>query len=638
MSRNSVTIILPCLNEDKTLLKCVTKIKKVMNKSSYAKKYSILVCDNGSTDKSIEICKKHKIDYIIEENKGYGNALIAGIKKAKTKYVVMLDSDLSYNEKDIPRFISELENGSDLVVGNRFKGGIKEKAMPLSHKIGSSFLTKYANSLFYTRIHDFHCGIRAFDQKKMIDTGIKSPGFEFASEMIIRAKIKKLKISEIDTVLSKDGRNKKSHLRTIRDGIRHLREINKLKFEHSKIFRYATTFLLSIAAISIFTIGSCLIPHNLVKGNVVTSIEEFVDIVKENEKDGIKPYRRFEKYGDVKNYAMIFSTNEKDPIRSAVEMNYLSKCKNIIRCKESLLLYDGGLTSYNRYWQGQSSAIHYVTPFMSLKIAITFFTILFVILLVIVLYKLFKADKSLSIALFLGLLSINISFVTRSLEFLPVMFVMLTTILFVLKSIKNGGKNLDIIFLVSGIMTCFFDFLTCETITLTVPLIAYVFLEIKNGRKVSFKRIISLMALWGFGYALTFITKWIISFFYLGPEEFHHTFAHMTTNVINGPFLKNVIAPIALTFSNLLPFAFLNSGALLLTFSIAMCFIYTASEDKEKLKLYFICLVPILRFYVINGHSINLHYFTYRALICVIVVLVLTITQMLKRTFEKSKS
>lgn len=210
MGKEDVTIILPCLNEEKTLLKCVKQIKTVLNKSEYKQKYKILVCDNGSTDKSVDICKKNKVDYIVETKSGYGSALIAGIKAAKTKYIVMLDCDLSYDAKSIPRFISELKNGNDVVIGNRFKGRIEDGAMSLSHRIGSRFLTRYANLLFRTPINDFHCGLRAFDRKKLLDTGIKSPGFEFASEMIIRAKKCGLKLKEVETNLFKDGRDKKT--------------------------------------------------------------------------------------------------------------------------------------------------------------------------------------------------------------------------------------------------------------------------------------------------------------------------------------------------------------------------------------------------------------------------------------------
>ena len=217
-----------------------------MDKSKYSTQYDILVCDNNSTDNSIKICKKNKIKYTICKEKGYGNTLINGIKKSKANYLVMLDCDLSYDERDIPMFINELENGYDFVIGNRFKGTIEKKAMPLSHSIGSRILSEYANLLFHTSSHDYHCGLRAFKKDKIEDCNLKSPGFEFASEMIIKAKINNLKVKEIKTSLFKDERNRPPHLKTIKDGLRHLFLINKVKYNNSFIFRYLTTFIIAI--------------------------------------------------------------------------------------------------------------------------------------------------------------------------------------------------------------------------------------------------------------------------------------------------------------------------------------------------------------------------------------------------------
>lgn len=122
-----VSILLPCLNEEETLDTCIKRIKKSMKKCKYKNSYELLVCDNGSTDNSIKICKKNKVEYTICDNKGYGNTLLNGINISSSKYLVMLDSDLSYDEKDIPVFIDKLEDGYDFVIGNRFKGTIEKK-------------------------------------------------------------------------------------------------------------------------------------------------------------------------------------------------------------------------------------------------------------------------------------------------------------------------------------------------------------------------------------------------------------------------------------------------------------------------------------------------------------------------------
>jgi glycosyltransferase involved in cell wall biosynthesis len=366
-----------------------------MQKSKYKNDYKILVCDNGSMDGSIELYKKHKIDFIIEEKKGYGNATLAGLNHSDSKYVVMLDADLSYNEKDIPRFIEELEKGYDLINGNRFLGKIEKNAMPVSHKIGSRLLNFYANLLFRTRMHDFHCGLKAFDRKKVLDSGVKTPGFEFASEIIIRAKLKKLKMKEISTNLFKDGRDKKPHLRTFRDGFRHLFTITKIKFETSKPFRFLSTFMLLFAAVFAFTFTSCLIPHEAVHDNAITSVREMNEIFRDYSKYYKDAYRRFEQFGDIRNYAMIFLSDSNDPLASAIKMNYYADCDSIETCEKILELNSGNweVISYNRYWQGQAATIHFFTPFITVRTAIYIFTLLFITLLCYTSYKLFKKDK-----------------------------------------------------------------------------------------------------------------------------------------------------------------------------------------------------------------------------------------------------
>lgn len=226
------TFILPCLNEEKTLEYCIKEIQKcIQDKKLNAE---ILVSDNNSTDNSIEIAKKNGARVVICEERGYGAALINGTKNAKGKYCIMGDSDGSYDFYNIDKFIQGLNNGYDLVVGNRFKGGIQKGAMPLSHKIGVRFLTGIANIFFHTPIKDYHCGLRAYKKESIEKINLKQNGMEYASEMIILAKINNLKILEVPTILRKDLRNRKPHLKTIKDGIRHLKLILKIAINKKK--------------------------------------------------------------------------------------------------------------------------------------------------------------------------------------------------------------------------------------------------------------------------------------------------------------------------------------------------------------------------------------------------------------------
>ena len=214
------TFILPCLNEEKTLAFCISEIADYIKKNNLDAE--ILVSDNDSDDMSVKIAKQCGAKVSVCRKRGYGSALINGTNHAKGKYCIMGDCDGSYDFEHLDEFIEKVREGYDLVVGNRFTGGIKKGAMPLSHKIGVKFLSGFANLLFKTPIRDFHCELRAYNTKSISGLNLVCNGMEYASEMIIKAKINGLKICEVNTILRKDMRNGKAHLRTIRDGFRHL--------------------------------------------------------------------------------------------------------------------------------------------------------------------------------------------------------------------------------------------------------------------------------------------------------------------------------------------------------------------------------------------------------------------------------
>lgn len=220
------TFLLPCLNEEKSLAYCIQEVQKCIKDKNLDAE--ILIADNNSMDNSVNIAKENNARVVICEKKGYGTTLINGIKNARGQCCIMGDSDGSYDFYNIDSFIDRLNDNYDLVVGNRYKGGIKKGAMSLSHKIGVKFLSGFANLLFHTPIKDYHCGLRAFKKDSIDKLNLTQPGMEFASEMIIKAKINNLKMNEVPTTLKKDLRDGKTHLKTIRDGFRHLFLICKL--------------------------------------------------------------------------------------------------------------------------------------------------------------------------------------------------------------------------------------------------------------------------------------------------------------------------------------------------------------------------------------------------------------------------
>ena len=217
-----LTVLMPCLNEAETVQTCVRKARQFIDRSAIAAE--VLVADNGSVDGSQELASTAGARVISVATPGYGAALIAGIDAARGRYVIMGDADDSYDFYRLEEFVAKLRDGYDLVVGNRFLGGIAPRAMPFLHKyLGNPVLSFFGRLFFSVPVGDFHCGLRGFSRASIQALNLKTPGMEFASEMIARAGLARLRICEVPTTLSLDGRSRRSHLRTWRDGWRHLR-------------------------------------------------------------------------------------------------------------------------------------------------------------------------------------------------------------------------------------------------------------------------------------------------------------------------------------------------------------------------------------------------------------------------------
>lgn len=215
------TILMPCLNEEKTVGECIRQARRGAEKMGLS--YEILIADNGSDDNSREIAEKCGARVVVVPEKGYGSALVGGIKAARGRYIIMGDCDLSYDFTNLEGFVSGLREGADLVMGNRFKGNIEKGAMPFMHRyFGVPLLSFMGRVRFRTDVGDFHCGIRAFDRDKALALGLSCTGMEFATEIIGKFAMSGAVIKEIPADLRCDGRNGRSHLRSIRDGFRHL--------------------------------------------------------------------------------------------------------------------------------------------------------------------------------------------------------------------------------------------------------------------------------------------------------------------------------------------------------------------------------------------------------------------------------
>lgn len=219
-----VSVVMPCLNEEETVGICVRKAKETLDKLGI--KGEVVVSDNGSTDRSIEIAESLGARVVHQPEKGYGNAYIKGLSEAKGRYIIMADSDDSYDLTDLERFIIPLRQGYDMVMGTRLKGLIEPGAMPPLHRyLGNPFLSWLLHALYKIGISDSFCGMRAFTKDAFQKMHLRTDGMEFAFEMVIKATKARLKINEIPITLHPDGRTGSPHLSSFKDGWRTLRFI-----------------------------------------------------------------------------------------------------------------------------------------------------------------------------------------------------------------------------------------------------------------------------------------------------------------------------------------------------------------------------------------------------------------------------
>jgi len=253
-----LSILMPCLNEAETLATCILKARGYLDRSGISGE--IVIADNGSTDGSQAIATELGARVVDVAEKGYGAALIGGIAAAHGTYVIMGDADDSYDFSDLDHFVERLRAGDQLVMGNRFMGGIEPGAMPPLHKyLGNPVLSAVGRIFFRSPIRDFHCGLRGFNRQAILDLKLQTTGMEFASEMVVKASLGGTRVSEVPTTLKKDGRSRPPHLRSWRDGWRHLRFL--LIFSPRWLFLVPGTVAFAIGILGTFflTLGPLVI-------------------------------------------------------------------------------------------------------------------------------------------------------------------------------------------------------------------------------------------------------------------------------------------------------------------------------------------------------------------------------------------
>jgi len=256
-----LTLLMPCLDEARTVGACVEKARAFLAEHGIAGE--VLVADNGSRDGSTEVAERHGARVVHASERGYGAALAAGIAAARGRYVIMGDSDDSYDWSNLMPFVSALRGGAELVMGNRYRGGIEKGAMPFLHRyLGNPVLTAIGRRFFRSECGDFYCGQRGFTREAALRMDLRSTGMEFALEMLVKASLLGMRVDEVPIVLAPDGRGRRSHLRTWRDGWRSLRFF----------LLYSPRWLFLVPGLALMTaglaVGAWILPGPRTIGNV----------------------------------------------------------------------------------------------------------------------------------------------------------------------------------------------------------------------------------------------------------------------------------------------------------------------------------------------------------------------------------
>ncbi|HEY6254944.1 MAG TPA: glycosyltransferase family 2 protein [Xanthobacteraceae bacterium] len=264
-----LSILMPCLNEAETLAVCIRKARRFLEASGVTGE--VLIADNGSTDNSRAIAEAEGARVVQVERRGYGAALLAGIAAARGRFVIMGDADDSYDFLGLMPFLEKLRGGTDLVMGNRFRGGIAPGAMPFLHRFLGNPVISFLGRLFFAiKIGDFNCGLRGCARDRILALKLQATGMEFASEMVVRSALAGYDIAEVPTTLRKDGRSRPPHLRTWSDGWRHLRFL--LMFSPTWLFLYPGLVLVVFGIVgSLF-----LLPGTVYIGSVGIDIHTFI--------------------------------------------------------------------------------------------------------------------------------------------------------------------------------------------------------------------------------------------------------------------------------------------------------------------------------------------------------------------------
>lgn len=650
--RCEVTILMPCLNEANTIEKCIGKAFRFLDENQIDGE--VLVIDNDSVDNSAEIASLAGAHVFNVKEKGYGNALIRGIMEAHGKYVIMGDADESYDYLSAMPILEKLRDGYDLVIGNRFKGGIEKGAMPFLHRyIGNPVLSLIGRMLYPCAVGDYHCGMRGFQRERILELQLEAEGMEFASEMIVKAQGNKYRITEVPVKLYKDGRTTASHLRPLPDALRHLR----LLFRYRPVVYSLLTFFCMFMLCAGLLICSSMIPGKLLQKNMEKSADYFVS--HQTFENLLKDYNftRVDNYADCILTDMIYCMDSEHPLSGMIKASYYHDLSENVSSSFQKIV-SGEISEpnvdYFRYWHGSMTLLRVLFLFFSISEIRMALGLLLLIMVLWLLFRLWKHGFHVpAVLLIIGFLGVHVWMTAFCIEYVTTFLVMTAILLIIeykessaVREYKNGDDFFIRVFIVSGVLTCYVDFLTTETITFTVPLLLYYLIRYQKNKMKSFlqelKFVVKCAVAWGCSYVLMFLMKWGLSCIMLGPQAFGEAWEDAALRIsgtvtvdntnfgetvslgrqLSGAIWRNLHTMFGLKIN-------VNSNMVYLISAIVLMILFSIWYLKRKSNLpvsligisVIIALIPYVRFIMLRNHSYLHYFFTYRAQMAVIIAI-----------------
>ena len=617
---------MPCLNEEATLASCIKDALKFFTRKGI--RGEIIVVDNGSTDRSVKIAKQNGARVVLEKRHGYGRALRTGIKAAQGKYIIMGDCDRSYDFAHMSRMWKAMRH-SDLVVGNRFTDKLEPGAMSKAYQIGVKVLSWLGRKRYRTDVYDFHCGLRGMRRSAIKHLKFKTTGMEFATEMIALAARRWLRIRQVPIRYRKSGDGRVSKLRVVRDDFRHLDYILLGGFSSfwQKFIRFALILLASVITGLGLLWNAAQIPQEKLRDHELESAEYFLA------HDSMQP-NLIEDQDNTKRdfYA--------DSIWLSIAYGYDGSLKSVISSKYADVedessgvslqkQLNGELeanTEYSRYWHGALIFMRPLLTVMNVRQIYVLNTVIIVALMLLIIVMLIMHREYRGAGIYImTMIAMLAFFAGTSLEYSYAVILMeLVSIASLILTWKGKRRVLPYLFFFSGILVNYLDFMTAETITLTVPLLLSLWLQ--RGRKMSlasFKKTLHLIFFWLIGYVLMWAAKWFIALIALGGGTLGALGNQMGQRSFKAEMGLSIFEMLGQVFKlnigSLFPFCLDEGFAMVCMIAIILAIILNLYNMQQNLRGVWVLsvlavgLVPILRSLIMIEHEWQHFFFTYRA-------------------------